>query len=68
MGRPRKTYVEEVSDEVLKRTAAIFGCSSAAAQALAERDRRRADGEDAVVLWDHDVGMLLVGPLPKAPT
>lgn len=64
MGRRRETYVEEASDDFLKRTADILGCSSAAAQALAERDRRRAAGEDAVVLWDRDSGVLLVGPRP----
>lgn len=68
MGRRRETYIEEASDDFLKSVAGIVGCSSAAAQALAERDRLRAAGEDAVVLWDRDRGVLLVGPRPEAPT
>lgn len=48
--------LEQAEEGFLRRVAKILGCSSAAAQALAERDRRRAAGEDAVVLWDRDRG------------
>jgi hypothetical protein len=68
MGRQREIFVEEVTDDFLKSVADILGCASAAAQALAERDRRRDAGEDAVVLWERDRGILFVGPRPEAPT
>jgi len=58
--------LEQAEEGFLRRVAKILGCSSAAAQALAERDRRRAAGEDAVVLWDRDRGAFLVGPRPEA--
>lgn len=53
---------QAMSDNMLRSIARIIGHGSAAAAALAERDRRVAAGEDAVVLWDRDRGVLWVGP------
>lgn len=50
---------------MLQRTANIIGPLSAAAQAMKERDRRKALGEDVVVLLDNDRHMFLVGPPPS---
>lgn len=52
----------EYSDDDLLRIAHIIGPTSAASMAMAERDRRRASGEDAVVYRDANRGVLLVGP------
>lgn len=52
----------ECTDEFLKQVAHILGSQAAAAHALAERDRRRAGGEDAMVYWSRDRGVLFVGP------
>jgi len=49
-----------VTDEFLMRVADILGASSVATRAIAERDRRRGEGEDAYILWDRDRGTLLV--------
>lgn len=54
----------EVDDEFLLQCAHILGDQSAASRAIAERDRRRALGEEVVILWYRDRGMLLVGPPP----
>lgn len=54
----------ECSDDFLISIAHILGSSSAASKAIAERDRRRAAGEDAVVLWDDRSRILFVGPRP----
>jgi hypothetical protein len=56
----------EMNDDFLMKVAGILGSSSAAARAIAERDRRVALGEDVCVLWDRDRGLLLVGPNPNA--
>lgn len=58
--------VQLISDEMLRSVAMIIGSASAAEAALAERDRRRAVGEDVVVLWDRDRGILFVVPDPSA--
>ncbi len=60
---------QEISDKTLQAITNIMGpgANSAAASAIAERDRRRAAGEDAVVLWDRNTGVLWVGPrIPEA--
>lgn len=58
----RPVTVQGMSDDTLMQVAHILGASSAAARAIEERDRRRAEGENVVVLWDSDRGVLLVGP------
>ena len=60
-------HVQEMEDEHLMAIARIMGSASAASRAIAERDRRRASGESAVVLWDRDNGRLLVGPPVEEP-
>lgn len=55
-------HLVECTDDFLMAVARILGSSSAASQAIAERDRRRALGKDAVVLWDERRGILFVGP------
>lgn len=59
---PQPAAVQEMSDDTLMQVARILGSSSAASHAIEERDRRRALGENVVVLWDRDSGVLLVGP------
>lgn len=54
-----------MTDEFLLACARILGNQSAATAAIAERDKRLAKGEDAVVLWDRDRGVLFVGPRPS---
>ncbi|MDQ0506008.1 hypothetical protein QOZ94_002812 [Xanthobacter agilis] len=54
--------MQEMSDDSLRSIARIIGSNSAAERALAERDRRRTAGEDAVVFWDSERGVLWVGP------
>ncbi|MDB5531582.1 MAG: hypothetical protein JWR51_4685 [Devosia sp.] len=54
--------VTEADDEFLKRIAHILGSETAASRAMAERDRRKAAGEDAVIYWNRDNGSLIVGP------
>ncbi len=55
--------VVAVSDAALARTINIIGAGSAAAQALRERDRRRADGEEVHVFLRPGWGYI-VGPMP----
>jgi hypothetical protein len=57
--------MDMVSDEFLLECAWVIGSQSAAAAAIAERDKRRKAGEDAIVFWDRDKGMLIVGPRPS---
>jgi nitrogenase molybdenum-iron protein alpha/beta subunit len=52
----------EADDDFLRRVAEILGNSSAAAKAIAERERRRNLGEDAVIYWVRDKGVIYVGP------
>lgn len=54
--------VTEADDEFLKQVAHILGQETAASRAMAERDRRKAAGEDAVIYWNRDKGSLIVGP------
>lgn len=63
---PRPAVVQEMSDDTLMQVAHILGASSAASRAIEERDRRRALGENVVVLWNSDRGVLLVGPRVSA--
>jgi len=58
--------VQEISDEMLRAIVDIMGHGAqlAALLAVSERDRRRAAGEDAVVLWNCKTSMYLVGPRP----
>lgn len=60
MAKPQ--VVTEVEDDFLLQVARIMGSSSAAEAALKERDRRRNLGEDAVIYWNRDRGILFVGP------
>lgn len=53
-----------LDEAFVRRVAHIIGPNSAAAKAIEERDRRRAAGEDAVILQGD--GCLLVGPRPNA--
>ena len=64
MSEPKPVRALHPSDDFLMKTADILGASSAASRALAERDRRRKAGEDVIVLWDRDRGILFVGPRP----
>lgn len=52
----------ECSDEYLMRIAHIIGDQSAAQQAIEDRDRRRAAGEDAAIYLDNVNRRFLVGP------
>lgn len=52
-------------EELVRRVAAILGPSSAAAKALAELERRRASGEDAIILKDDR--LWIVGRRPTNP-
>ena len=54
--------VEELSQETLERLAKIIGPQSAAAQALADSDRRREAGEDVAFYRDTRTKVILVGP------
>lgn len=55
---------ERIVDETTLRVVAyVIGDASAAAKALAELERRRADGEKNIVVLAMD-DMLLVGPDP----
>lgn len=52
--------VERVSDEMARRVAGIMGPSSAHARALAEIDRRRAMGEDLVLVRPDRSSLLII--------
>lgn len=49
-------------DVFLLEAAAALGSRRIAEVAIAERDRRRALGDDVVVLWNRDTGKLSIGP------
>lgn len=53
--------LEPCGDHYVERLARILGGSSAAAKAVAERDARRAAGEDVRVFIDRR-GLWVVGP------
>ena len=53
-----------LQEDAARRIAHIVGVTSAARSALAELDRRREAGEDAVI-W-RDGKRWIVGPLPSA--
>lgn len=52
---------DEADEAALKLTAELLGPKSPQALALAERDRRKAEGED-VAIFQLGVNMLGVGP------
>lgn len=53
-----------ISDEAAARIARVLGDHSAMAMAIADRDQRRTNGENAVILMNGP--RLLVGPNPSA--
>lgn len=67
MGKRSDHYVisrefQILSDEAAARVAHILGDQSAMTKAIADRDRRRESGEDAVILMRGQT--ILVGPRP----
>jgi len=65
--KKRRPIVTELPLEQAKRMANISGEHSAAAKAIADMQRRRANGEDDVILllWGQ---MIVVGPRPQSLT
>jgi hypothetical protein len=56
-----KVYLEELTDDVLRRIAWVIG-EGAASQAIRFLAERRARGEDAVCYWDRRRETIIVGP------
>lgn len=57
--------IEEVGDDFLLRISGILGPLSAAAKALAMKERVTAAGADAIVVWDRSRGMFIVAHRPS---
>ena len=47
-------------DAFLLAAASALNCRDVAERAIAERDRRRQLGEEAVILWDTEKGVLSI--------
>ena len=65
MSKMRIAGMQPISDDTLQKVAAIIGTSSAADLALAERERRRALGENVGIFLDRGRGVIFVGPAPE---